>query len=120
IVFSGPFFITPKYKAHSIVYPINLEPYGAESLTEQLLQLFQGNDVRDSVIEKFQLYHVYDVNPSKLGFKHKLHSEYNDNIVASRTNFESVRLEVYDKEPERAKAIADEVIRQINLKARRL
>ncbi len=120
IVFSGPGFITPKYKSHAIVYPINLEPYGAESLTEQLLQLFQGNDVRDSVIEKFELYHIYDVNPSKPGFKHNLHTEYNDNIVASRTNFESVRLEVYDKDPDRAKAIADEVIRQINLKARRL
>lgn len=120
VIFSGPTFISPKYKSHAIVYPINLEPYGDESLTEQLLQLYQGNDVRDSIIEKFDLVEVYEMEPEEEGFLYQLHNEYNDHVVVSRTNFESVRIEVYDKDPVRAKQIADEMINQINYKARKM
>lgn len=120
VIFSGPTFISPKYKSHAIVYPINLEPYGAESLTEQLLQLYQGNDVRDSIIEKFNLVEVYELDPEDEGFRYQLNNEYHDHVVVSRTNFESVRIEVYDKDPVRAKQIADEMINQINYKARKM
>lgn len=119
-IFSGPAFIPPKYKSYAVVYPINLEPYGAESLTEQLLQLFQGNDVRDSIINNFNLAEVYELDPEKEGFRHQLYSEFNDNIIVSRTNYESVKIEVYDEDPVRAKEIAEDMIHQINLKARHM
>lgn len=119
-IFSGPTFIPPKYKSQAIVYPINLEPYGEESLTEQLLQLYQGNDIRDSIITKFDLAEVYELEPDQDGFKYNLYNEFNEHVIVSRTNYESVKIEVYDKVPERAKAIADEMIQQINYKARKM
>jgi len=119
-VFSSPFFITPKYKSTAIVYPINLKSYGNESLTEQLLQLFQSTDIRDSVITKFDLVNVYKLNPSSSGFKHNLYNEYLDHVVVSKTNYESVKIEVLDESPERAQQIAFEIIFQLNSKARRL
>jgi len=119
-IFSSPFFITPKYKSTAIVYPINLKAYGNESLTEQLLQLFQSTDIRDSVIDKFDLVNVYKLNPSNSGFKHNLYNEYLDHVVVSKTNYESVKIEVLDESPERAQSIAFEIIYQLNSKARRL
>jgi len=119
-IFSSPFFITPKYKSTAIVYPINLKSYGNESLTEQLLQLFQSTDIRDSVITKFDLVNVYKLNPSSSGFKHNLYNEYLDHVVVSKTNYESVKIEVLDESPERAQQIAFEIIFQLNSKARRL
>jgi len=119
-IFSSPFFITPKYKSTAIVYPINLKAYGNESLTEQLLQLFQSTDIRDSVITKFDLVSVYKLNPSSSGFKHNLYNEYLDHVVVSKTNYESVKIEVLDESPERAQSIAFEIIYQLNSKARRL
>lgn len=119
-IFSGPTFISPKYKSQAIVYPINLVPYGEESLTEQLLQLYQGNDIRDSIIQKFDLAEVYEIEEDQDGFKHSLYSEYNDHVVVSRTNYESVKIEVYDKDPVRAKEIADEMINQVNYKGRQM
>jgi capsular polysaccharide biosynthesis protein len=119
-IFSSPFFITPKYKSTAIVYPINLKAYGNESLTEQLLQLFQSTDIRDSVIAKFDLVNVYKLNPSNSGFKHNLYNEYLDHVVVSKTNYESVKIEVLDESPERAQSIAFEIIYQLNSKARRL
>jgi len=120
VIFSSPFFITPKYKSTAIVYPINLKSYGNESLTEQLLQLFQSTDIRDSVIEKFDLVNVYKLNPKSTGFKHNLYNEYLDHVVVSKTNYESVKVEVLDESPERAQLIAFEIIFQLNSKARRL
>lgn len=119
-IFSGPTFIDPKYKSQAIVYPINLQPYGTESLTEQLLQLFQANDVRDSIIEIFNLAEVYELDPGQEGFKHSLHLEYNDHIVITKTNYESVQIEVFDKDPVRAKEMCEELIEQINHKASRM
>lgn len=119
-VFSGPTFVPPKYKSQAIVYPINLEPYGTESRTEQLLQLFHGNDIRDSLIIKYNLADVYELTEGKEGFKHNLYSEYNDHVIVSKTNFESVSIEVYDKDPQRAKEMASEMIKQINYKVRKM
>lgn len=119
-IFSSPFFITPKYKSTAIVYPINLKAYGNESLTEQLLQLFQSTDIRDSVIAKFDLVNVYELDPSSSGFKHNLYNEYLDHVVVSKTNYESVKIEVLDESPERAQQIANEIIFQLNSKARKL
>jgi capsular polysaccharide biosynthesis protein len=119
-IFSGPAFIPPKYKSVAIVYPINLEAYGSESLTEQLLQLFQSTSIRDSLIEKFDLAEVYELNPEKEGFRHNLLNEFNDHILVSKTNFESVKIEVYDVSPERARDMAQEMVVQLNYKARKL
>lgn len=119
-IFSSPAFIPPKYKSQAIVYPINLVPYGEESLTEQLLQLYQGNDIRDSIIQKFNLGEVYELEKDQDAYKYNLYNEFNDNIVVSRTNYESVKIEVYDKDPVRAKEIAEEMIRQVNFKGRRM
>lgn len=115
-IFSSPAFITPKYKSEAIVYPINLEPYSNESRTELLLQIAMSSSIRDSIIDKFNLADVYELDPESEGFKHNLHNEYNDHVVVSRTNYESVRIEVLDEDPVRAKEMADEVIRQINFK----
>ena len=50
VIFSSPTFIPPKYKSEAVVYPINISNYGTESRIEQMLQLFEGNDIRDSII----------------------------------------------------------------------
>lgn len=119
-IFSGPTFVPPKFRSYALVYPINMQPYGPETVTEQLLQLFQGSDVRDSIIHKFNLAEVYELKPDQNGFKHSLYQEFGDHVVVSKTNYESVRIEVYDRDPSRAKAIADEMINQINIKIRSL
>jgi capsular polysaccharide biosynthesis protein len=119
-IFSSPFFITPKYKSTAIVYPINLRAYANESLTEQLLQLFQATAIRDSIIEKFDLATVYKIDTNNTEFRYNLINEYLDHVIVSKTNYESVKIEVLDEDPERAKTMADEIIFQLNSQTRRL
>jgi len=55
VIFSSPFFITPKFKSVGVVYPANVSPYSEESETEQMFQILQSQDIMDSVITKYDL-----------------------------------------------------------------
>ncbi|MFM7079592.1 MAG: hypothetical protein ACKOYC_07345, partial [Bacteroidota bacterium] len=62
IVFSSEFFIKPKFKSTAIVYPSNLIPYSTESPTEQMIQLFGSDEIRDEIIKDFDLFKHYEVD----------------------------------------------------------
>jgi len=116
VVISLPVFMTPKYKSTAIVYPTNIQIYADESETEQLLQFFEASSVRDSVIEKFDLYEVYEIDADQENSRFYLLEEYRDNVRVSKTKYESVLLEVTSEDPQLAKDMADEVILQVNNK----
>lgn len=118
IFFSGSLFLTPLFKSVAVVYPINITPYSEESETEQMLQIFEAGSIRDSIIEKFDLYKRYDIEKGVASSKYYMHDKYNDRVVTSKTSYESIVLEVWDEDPDTAKMMADEVIRQLNLKIR--
>jgi hypothetical protein len=120
-IFSGPQFIRPLYKAEAILYPSNLIPYSTESPTEQMLQLLQSSDIRDSVINRFNLLKHYDINPAAVKFPRTLlYSMYSDNVKFSQTEYESVRIEVWDTDAEISAKMVSEIINLFNMKARSL
>lgn len=119
-VFSSPYFIQPKYKSSASVYPSNLVKYSGESESEQLLSLFKGNDIRDSIIAKFNLVEHYKLDTGSRYFNFELNKQYANNVKISKNRFESVEVEVLDENPLIAKQIADELINQVNLKIRNL
>ncbi len=116
VVISMPTFMPPLYKSVAVVYPQSFNTYSDESETEQLLQYFEANSVRDSIVEKFDLFRRYEIDPDSENARFYLLREFNDHVVVSKTRYESVRLEVTDRDPEVAKAIADEMLYQTNLK----
>jgi hypothetical protein len=116
MVISLPVFMTPKYKSTAVVYPTNIELYADESETEQLLQFFEASSVRDSVIEKFGLYQVYNIEADAENSRYYLLEAYRNNVRVSKTKYESVLLEVISEDPQLAKDMADEIIRQVNVK----
>ncbi len=116
VVISMPVFMTPKFKSTAIVYPINVKIYSDESETEQLLQFFEASSVRDSIIEKFDLYEVYEIERDQDYARFYLLEEYRDNVRFNKTKYESVLLEVISEDPVMAKEMADEILHQVNLK----
>lgn len=118
VIFSGPSFLKPRFKSYAVVYPINIHTYSEESQTEQLLQMFQAGSIRDSIIEKFDLYKRYDIEKGQPSSKYYMYLEYNDRMVSSKTSYESVVLEVFDENPDTAKLMADEVLVQLDKKIR--
>ncbi|MGB0166046.1 MAG: hypothetical protein ACPF8V_04250, partial [Luteibaculum sp.] len=92
----------PRFKSTAVVYPSNLTPYSKETRTEQLIQLLQSSDIRDSLIEKFNLYERYEIEEGQAGAKFELNKLYNDFVVINKTKFESVEISVEDYSPDTA------------------
>ena len=120
VVFSSSYFISPKFEAEAVLYPSNLIKYSDESPSEQMLQMFQGNDVRDNIIEKFNLSSHYKLDKSANNYLYSIHKEYRGNITVKKTSFESVVIKVLDTDPKMARDITLELINQLNIKIKKL
>lgn len=118
IVFSGERFITPKYKSTAYVYPVNIIPYSMETPTEQLLQIFSSSDVRDMMVKRFRLADYYEIDTASTAGKSRLFLLYDENVTIRRTEYESVRIDILDKDPQMASDMVSELIHFVDLKAR--
>jgi uncharacterized protein involved in exopolysaccharide biosynthesis len=116
IIFSSPVFITPMYKSFAIVYPSNVQPYSEESESEQMLQYFQSKEIRDKIIQKYDLAKRYKIDPSYKYYQTAIIGEYNTNITVSKTPYESIRIDVMDSDPQIACDIAEDIINFYNQK----
>jgi len=108
------FFIKPLYKSYSVVYPVNLSPSSEESETEQLLQWFNSEEVKNAVAAKFKLYEHYDINPT--GEKHDTYFNlrYKELVSINSTLYESIEISVKDTDPKLAKEIVNGIIEATN------
>jgi hypothetical protein len=120
IIFSSSTFITPLFKSFAIVYPSNVSPYSDESETEQMMQILQSKDIRDSIIKKFDLAGHYGIDPNYQYYTSTLLWEYGKKIKISKTPYEAITIEVWDKEPKLACDMVNEIMFQYNYKVRGL
>lgn len=118
--FSGPIFITPLFKSYAVMYPSNVSPYSTENETEQMIQILQSKDIRDSVIKKFDLAKHYKIDPKYEYFTSTMLWEWSQKVKVNKTPYEAVTIEVYDKDPNIASAMVDAMIDFYNLKVRSL
>lgn len=132
VIFSSPFFITPKFKSTVILYPAatnaiskalltenagaqdDILEFGEDEETEQLLQILHSNRIRDKIISKYNLMDHYDIDPNS-SYKHtRLYDEYEDNISFKRTEFMAVKISVLDKDPQYAADIANDIAKLLD------
>jgi len=120
VVFSGPFFIKPKYTSFALVYPSNISKYSEESETEQMLQWFESRDIVDSMIQKFDLPLHYDVKTNDRYYMSKIYRMYDENVTVSNTRYESVKIVVHDTNPQIACDMVNSIIDFYNKKVRKI
>ncbi len=113
-IFSSSFFIKPKYKSSAIIYPSNLMPYSQESPTEQMLQLFQSDSVFNHLTDFFKLIQHYGLDPSSLTVRNELLGVYNENVSIKKTEYEAVKIEVLDHDPQVACDMINEMVHAFN------
>ncbi|HNS11660.1 MAG TPA: hypothetical protein PKM97_03525 [Bacteroidia bacterium] len=128
LIFSGPYFITPKYRSSVVFFPAatnsisravleqgnsanqDILAFGAEEQAEQLLQILNSDEIREIIIRKYDLINHYRIDLTKEFPQTRLHEEYSDNITFSRTEFLSVRIDVLDQDPIVAASIANDIL----------
>lgn len=120
IVFSSPYFITPLYTSKAIIYPVNLKTYSEESETEQMLQILQSVEIKNRLIEDFNLAKQYNIDREYRYYRSAIIGKVNENISITRTPFESVEIEISDKNPVQACQMVDSMILYYNSKVRKM
>lgn len=118
--FSGPLFLKPKYKSFAIVYPSNVAPYSDENETEQMLQIMQSNQIRDQLIEKFNLIEHYAIDTTEPKHMSWLYWEYSKNVRIGKTPYEGVNIEVLDTDPQIACDMVNAILDLYDQKVRSL
>lgn len=118
MILSSPFFITPKFKSYALVYPSNIAPYSDESESEQMLQWLQSKDIKDSIINKYDLSRHYEIDSSYKYYYSTMMYLYNENVKINKTQWESIEIEVTDKDPKVAYDMVNSIIEYCNMKIR--
>ncbi|PIP54466.1 MAG: hypothetical protein COX07_05185 [Bacteroidetes bacterium CG23_combo_of_CG06-09_8_20_14_all_32_9] len=110
VFISSPVVITPKYKSTAIVYPVNIYTYSKESTTEQMLQVFNSNDIKEKMLKAFNLGKHYKLDRKDPQFYTYFLNEYDNNVSISKTEYESVEIKVLDENPNIACNMVDSII----------
>lgn len=131
-IFSGPYFITPKFESSVSMFPastssisrsvlggpsatrIDFLQYGDVEDAERLLQVLGSAAMRDRVTERFNLMEHYRI-PGNSRYRHTyLKRTYQENISFRRTKYGAVEIRVRDRDPDMAAAIANGIAEQID------
>jgi capsule polysaccharide export protein KpsE/RkpR len=120
VIFSSSLFITPKFKSFGIMYPSNIKPYSDESESEQMLQILQSIDIRDSVVKKYNLTRHWKIDSSYKYFASTLAWEFSQSVKISKTPYDGVIIEAWDRDPHMACDIVNGLIEFYNKKVRSL
>ncbi len=137
-IFSAPAFIPPKYKSTVIVFPSttnsvskailpqtgyadqDILEFGAEEEAEQLLQILNSDEIRDTMVERFNLMKHYDIDPESPFRMTELRETFSDNVEFRRTEFMSVEISVLDEDPDTAAMIANDISKILDRVKRRI
>jgi capsular polysaccharide biosynthesis protein len=109
-IFSGPKFITPKFKSTARIYPTNIWVLSNESETEQMLEIVNSRDIKLKMFDTFGLDKVYKVNKDDPNYLTYMFEIYNKNVTAGKTQFETVEIQVMDTDSQRASDMCDTII----------
>lgn len=108
------YMLKPKFKSVAVVFPVNLSPSSEESNTEQLLQFFYSEEVKNRVAQKHNLFKHYEVDPASNGAKSLFDLYFKSNVNISPTLYESIEIIVKDESPEMAQKVAQSMIDETN------
>ncbi|NDB86109.1 MAG: hypothetical protein EB127_25920, partial [Alphaproteobacteria bacterium] len=74
----------------------DLLTYGEEEDAERLLQIINSSQVRDYIIEKHNLWEIYDIERQSSGANTKINKRYSENVSARQTKFGSIQIDALD------------------------
>ncbi len=121
--------ITPRFKSNVVLFPAasvslskslvetssistdfrDVLSFGEDDEAERMLQILHSNQIKDHVIQKFNLMDHYEIKLSDPFPYTKLEKKYQSNIRFRRTEFMSIEISVLDADPQMAADIANEI-----------
>jgi len=88
--------------------------FGEEEQAEQMLQILYSDEIRNKVIEKYDLMNHYEIDQEDEFKLTKLIKTWENRVSFKRTEFMSIRIDVLDKDPQMAADIANEIAKLVD------
>jgi uncharacterized protein involved in exopolysaccharide biosynthesis len=115
--------IQERYKSTVILFPAttnsiskvlygghdDILKFGEEQEAEQMLQILSSEEIKSRIAEKYHLMRHYGIDSTSRYKRTELDNEIQNNITFKRTELMSVKIEVLDKDPDIAAAIANDI-----------
>ncbi|MCG8700063.1 MAG: hypothetical protein MI922_18550 [Bacteroidales bacterium] len=115
VMFSTPSTSASKYLfSQNFVSRFGILSFGEEEHVESLLQILSSNQIRDYIIDKYDLMKHYDVDTSHKYKQTLLYEQYDGNVSFRRTKYLSVVISVSDKNPQMAADIANAIAEKVD------
>lgn len=105
-----PQFMTPMFKATAVIYPVNLKAYSKESPTEQMVQYLRSEDVLEKLVKPFNLFYHYEIDSTGKFPRFEMLKRIDENVKVAKTEFESIEINIWDKDPVIAARMCDSLI----------
>jgi capsular polysaccharide biosynthesis protein len=132
-VFSTKTFIRPQFKATTVIYAprtnsvskilmsdnlvnerLEVRAYAIEEETEQMMQILNSREVKDMLIERYDLVNYYGINIYRGGWKAKLYEAVDGALDIKRTRYGAIAIHVTDWDPERAAQMANNIASELD------
>lgn len=123
----GSLLMPNYYMARAIVFPTqsnsvdfnnnsrtSVVEFGDEADAERLLQVLISPEIRDSLTYKYDLYRHYDIDSNESQAKFEFQKIYDGSVIFSRTRYNSINIDVYDKDPVVATDMANDIVRLVD------
>lgn len=119
------FLLTPLYKSTAIVFPAATSTvsfseqrnakassmdFGEEEQAEQLVQILQSSQIRNRIVDQFQLMKHYDIDESDPNKYFKLMEKYENMFSYTRTRYGSIQIDVLDRDAVLAADMANKIV----------
>jgi len=122
------FLISPQYLGTAIIFPartfsvskllIEQNPgsqedymeYGDEDDCEKLLQILNSSDIRNMAANEYNLWEHWKINKDGVYANHYLKLKWDEMVSFKRTDYVSIKINVYDYQSDRAANIANSIV----------
>lgn len=126
-------FIKPKFKSTATIYAprtnstakillneqnynerLDIKAYAIEAETEQMMQLLNAREIKDSLIAKYNLAEAYGIKQTSKGWKTKLYKTLTGNMTIKRTDYGAIDISIADWDAQRAYDMTNDVLRYVD------
>jgi len=133
IFFSSGLFIRPQFTAQTVIYAprtnavskiinglniqnerLDVKAYAIEEETEQMMQLLNSREIKDVLIERYDLVKYYGIKTNRKAWKAKLYETLDGVIKIKRTQYGAITISVNDWDPQRAATMANDIAAELD------
>lgn len=137
-IISSPLVITPKFKSTAVIYPtttnsisqallVEHNPYrkdvlefGEELEAERLLQILNSDEMRNRIVEEFNLFENYEISLDDKHANTWMDLAFREHFNFKRTELMSIKIEVLDKDPVVAAKMSNRIVDLIDSVVKRV